>query len=450
MANKAKKTLIVGLGVSGLSVARYLARNQQTFEVADQKTTLPESLRVQEPMLNEITFHGGGWTAELLKSFDRVVVSPGVPTRTDAFNEAREAGVEVIGDVELFVSETKKPVLAVTGSNGKSTVVNMVGEILQAADLRASVVGNVGVACLDRLADEATDIYVLELSSFQLETTPSLSALVACVLNVSEDHLDRYDGLADYAAVKRTIYNRAQQIVFNLDDELTHPEADQLLAAKSLQNFSITGDQSAWFVKREQAAMLCGPSGCIPTSTLKVDGGHNQGNALAAMAIASPFLKQLEKDQASAFEKGLARFTGLPHRTERICESGGVTWFNDSKGTNVGACISAIQGMQGPVVLIAGGRGKNAEYETMKQIISDRCRCVVLIGEDAEKIHSAIGDVVPVFHEASMKAAVQRAAKSASAGDCVLLSPACASFDMFKNFECRGNAFTDEVRKLCA
>ena len=450
MAIEAKKTLIVGMGVSGLSVARYLARNDQSFEIADQKKTLPELMVAQEPSLKEITFHGGGWTVELLKSFERVVVSPGVPIRSAEFNDAREAGVDVIGDVELFVLEARKPILAITGSNGKSTVVSMVGAILQAADLRASVVGNVGLACLDHLTDEDTDIYVLELSSFQLETTRSLRAQVACVLNISEDHLDRYDGLDDYAAVKRTIYEGAQQVVFNLDDTKTHPEATQVPTTTLQQSFSISSDQSGWYLRDDQGVRLCGPAGCTSATVLKVMGGHNHGNALAAMAIAAGVLQPLEKDQLTAFEKGLARFTGLPHRTEHICDSDGVSWFNDSKGTNVGACVSAIQGMEGPVVLIAGGRGKKAEYATMKQIVRDRCRSVVLIGEDAVKIHKAIGDAVPVFHEQSMKAAVLRAAKSAQPGDCVLLSPACASFDMFKNFESRGDAFTEEVRKLCA
>lgn len=444
------KTLIVGMGLSGLSVARFLARNDHQFEIADSKDQLPEAIVKQEPMLLDVQFHGGGWTVDLLKNFDRVVVSPGVPTRTPEFQEARRAGVQIIGDVELFVLETGKPVLAVTGSNGKSTVVSMVGSILDAAGLRAAVVGNVGVACLDRLDDDVTDFYVLEMSSFQLETTPSLKPLVACVLNISEDHLDRYEGLEDYAAVKRSIYNNAANIVFNLDDPRTCiDKANSQSPVESQQCFSMVSNDGDWFL--ENSSSLCGPDMVmIDSSVLQVDGGHNKGNALAAMAIASVILRKTDADVEVAFVQGLSQFTGLPHRTERVGDHNGVVWFNDSKGTNVGACVSAIKGMPGPVVLIAGGRGKNADYSALRDIVNERCRGVILIGEDARKIHQAIGDDIPVFYEASMHSAVQRAALTALAGDSVLLSPACASFDMFKNFEMRGLAFTDEVRKLCA
>ncbi len=444
MTIETKKTLIVGLGVSGLSVARFLARNNHSFEIADGKGQLSEALLSQEPALRDVCFHGGQWTADLLKSFDRVIVSPGVPTRTPEFQSARRAGVEVIGDVELFVLEAAKPVVAVTGSNGKSTVVSMVGSILEAAGLRVAVVGNVGVACLDRLDDDATDVYVLELSSFQLETTHSLNALVACVLNVSEDHLDRYEGLEDYAAVKRSIYTNASHTLVNSDDPRTHVDNVELQ-----QCFSAGSNDGDWF--RQNATTLCGPDQLtVEASVLQVDGGHNFDNALAAMALASVVLRDSDTDIEAVCVKGLSQFVGLPHRTERVGNVSGVAWFNDSKGTNVGACVSAIQGMSGPVVLIAGGRGKNADYSALRDVVRDKCRCVVLIGEDANKIHRAIGDEVPVYFESSMNAAVQRASVVAVTGDCVLLSPACTSFDMFENFEKRGLAFTEEVRKLCA
>lgn len=448
MAIDAKKTLIVGMGVSGLSVARYLARNDSQFEIADTKSELPESLYKQEPSIAGVRFHGGGPTAALLKGFDRVVVSPGVPTRTAEFAEARGAGVEVVGDIELFALATGKPILAVTGSNGKSTVVTLLGSLLRAAQLRVSVIGNVGFACLDGLSDETTDIYVLELSSFQLETTCSLQPLVGCVLNVSEDHLDRYDGLDDYASTKCSIYANAKYRVYNADDTRTLPDH---VDRKFDCGFSAHNDKADWYLNHGEAITFCGPDNLvIDSSLLRVAGGHNRCNALAAMAMASFVLDDLDVDPVEVFKAGLAGFNGLAHRTERVAEIAGVSWINDSKGTNVGACISAINGMHGPVILIAGGRGKNADYTPMRSVVRDQCRAVILIGEDAQKIHRAIGGDVSVYFESSMSSAVKRAAKVALSGDCVLLSPACASFDMFENFEARGFAFAEEVRKLCA
>ena len=444
------RTLVVGVGVSGLSVVRYLARNNAEFDLADQKPELPAALLQNEPMLRERTYYGGGWDSQLLRCYSQLIVSPGVPTRTDPFSVAATAGTEIIGDVELFARDTAKPVLAVTGSNGKSTVVSMVGAILQAAGLRVAVVGNVGLACLDGLDDDNVDVYVLELSSFQLETTKSLKPDVACVLNVCEDHLDRYDGIEDYAAVKRSIYRGAGQLVFNTDDSRTAPSSPD-----SAVSISMNDTAAHWYI--DDAQHMCGPDGfSIDSNVLNVAGGHNRINALAAMAISSCHLQRSVFGKCPVGElqqvmvNGLSSFNGLPHRSELICTVKGIEWFNDSKGTNVGACVSAIEGMNGPVVLIAGGRGKNADYAPLKPVVAGKCRAVILIGEDAKKIHHAIGDNVPVYFEQSMHDAVSRARDVALHGDNVLLSPACSSFDMFDNFEARGMIFSEEVRKLCA
>jgi UDP-N-acetylmuramoylalanine--D-glutamate ligase len=444
------RTLVVGVGVSGLSVVRYLARSNVGFDLADQKPELPEALLQSEPALQGRTYFGGGWDSELLCRYSQLVVSPGVPTRTEPFSVAAKAGAEIIGDVELFARATAKPVLAVTGSNGKSTVVSMVGAILQAAGLRVAVVGNVGLACLDGLDDDNTDVYVLELSSFQLETTKSLKPDVSCVLNVCEDHLDRYDGIEDYAAVKRSIYRDAGQVVFNIDDTRTTPSSPD-----SAVRISMNDTAADWYL--DDAQQMCGPDGLrVDSRVLNVAGGHNRINALAAMAISVCHLQRSAVGKCPVSElqqvmiNGLSAFNGLSHRSELICSVQGVEWFNDSKGTNVGACVSAIEGMNGPVVLIAGGRGKNADYAPLKPVVSGKCRAVVLIGEDAKKIHQAIGDDVPVYFERSMHDAVSRAREVALHGDNVLLSPACSSFDMFDNFEARGVIFSEEVRKLCA
>ncbi len=441
---ESKRTLVVGVGVSGLSVVRYLARNDNSFDLADQQPAMSPELVKREPALQGRAYYGGHWDADLLRGYQQLIVSPGVPTRTKVFDSARAAGVEVIGDVELFARAVGKPVLAVTGSNGKSTVVSMIGCILRAVGLRVAVIGNVGLACLDGLDDDNTDVYVLELSSFQLETTQSLRPEVSCVLNVCEDHLDRYEGIEDYAAVKRTIYRGARCIVFNGDDSRTEPSPD----GQALTCFSATSSDAQWCLSGQ---WLCGPDSLkIDSSIMKVAGGHNRINALAAMAICTAYLKRSAAELKQVFIDGLSGFTGLPHRSELICVDEGVSWFNDSKGTNVGACISAIEGMKGPVVLIAGGRGKKADYTPMKHAVAEKCRAVILIGEDADKISQAIGDDVSVFFEQSMHDAVIRARQVAVSGDSVLLSPACSSFDMFDNFEVRGNVFSEEVRKLCA
>ncbi len=452
MTYSTKKYLVVGLGVSGMSVVRYLSRHGLSFEIAETNSERLQLLVIQEPLLKSVVSHTQTLTAELLCQFDAVVVSPGVPVRAEVFKRAIDAGVDVIGDIELFAREVNKPVLAVTGSNGKSTVVSMAGALLKAANINAEVVGNVGFACLDSLEDDSIEAYVLELSSFQLETTFSLKPLVASVLNVSADHLDRYNDLEDYAQVKRGIYQNATHVVFNTEDNRTVPAN----MAKFDSNVSFGVQAGDWsIVKDNHNVTLRGKNVVdINASVLKVAGEHNQLNALAAMAMASLLIKSNSEagqaDLQQTFSVGLAEFTGLPHRAKLVCESDNVTWINDSKGTNVGATVSAIQGMSSPVVLIAGGRGKNADYQPLREVVEKCCSAVVLIGEDALKIKAALADSVPMYCEESMAAAVKRAALISKPGDCVLLSPACASFDMFKNFEDRGNAFESEVRKLCA
>ena len=484
-STQSNQTLIVGFGVSGLSVARHLIAAGVAFDVADQnaeqaRSALQSLLKDAEggsPStarigIKDIRIIEDDWTASLFSGYARLVVSPGVATRTDNFNSARKSGIEVIGDVELFARATSKPVIAVTGSNGKSTVVSMTGEILRAAGLRAAVVGNVGLACLDGLDDSSIDVYVLELSSFQLETTGSLEPAVATVLNVSEDHMDRYDSFDDYAAVKRSVYRGAAMAVVNANDQQTVPDDKSVTQTNvsAASNMSNTTGNSAikadWSLRAttDGAVILQGPNNIeVDASALQVDGSHNQYNALVSMALVKALFNSEQNLPASiselrgstaalsrVFANGLKRFTGLPHRTQLVRHSDGVSWFNDSKGTNVGACVSAIEGLTGPVVLIAGGQGKGADFSPLAPAIAAKCRAVILIGEDADILHRAIGDPVPVYQESTLADAVDRAATVAQTGDSVLLSPACASFDMFANFEARGDAFADEVNRLCA
>jgi len=450
MTDLNKKYLVVGLGVSGMSVVRYLARKGANFEVAETNISTLEKQQHLEPALSDIAANTDPINTELLCRFDCVVVSPGIAVRTAVFAQAVESGVELIGDVELFAREVTKPVFAVTGSNGKSTVVCMLSELLKAAGFNAPVIGNVGFACLDSLTDKSIDAYVLELSSFQLETMHSLAPLAATVLNISEDHLDRYDGIEDYASVKNRIYLGAVHAVFNADDVLTRPA--NMESYKSCTKFGTDPALCDWSVSRtdKDAVLLKGPMVEVPASALQVAGDHNCSNALAAMAMASLIIDADKSEISKIFVNGLQQFDGLPHRTHLVCKSDNVSWINDSKGTNVGATVSAIKGMSSPVVLIAGGRGKNADYNPLQSVVAERCVAVVLIGEDANRISAALNNVVPVYFEDSMAAAVKRAADISNPGDCVLLSPACASFDMFKNFEERGVVFESEVKKLCA
>ncbi len=449
MTDRNKSYLVVGLGVSGMSVVRYLARVGAAFEVLENSVEKLQNLMKKEALLKDIKCHTSALNLELLSRFDYVVVSPGMSVRTDMFKAALKAGVEVIGDVELFAREVDKPVFAVTGSNGKSTVVSMAGELLKASGIKTAVVGNVGAACLDSLNDKSIDAYVLELSSFQLETTFSLQPHVSSVLNISADHLDRYDDIEDYAEVKRRIYNNARHVVFNADDKLTRPA--NLPNYDSCMSFSSSAVESDWSVKASGGApVLSGESAEISATDVKVAGSHNYANALAAMAMISIFVNADKASMSRFFTEGFSNFTGLPHRTRLVCEAGCVSWINDSKGTNVGATVSAITGMSSPVVLIAGGRGKNSDYQPLREAVAKFCTAVVLIGEDADNIAESLADVVPVYRETSMADAVRRSAAISRPGDCVLLSPACSSFDMFKNFEERGAVFESEVKKLCA
>ena len=470
MTTQGSKVLIVGFGVSGTSAARHLFAKNVQFDIADQNVARAESalrdMAQQCPGVDAgaVSVVDEAWTVDLFLRYDCLVVSPGVSTRGENFRQAREAGVAVIGDVELFARSSTKPVIAVTGSNGKSTVVSMTGEILRAAGFRVAVIGNVGLACLDGLNDDAIDVYVLELSSFQLETTDSLAPVVSTVLNVSEDHMDRYNDLADYASVKRLVYRNADSVVINADDACTTPGADyrgevvRFSSSVTARNESTAG----WaLIKKEGGEVtMQGPGGvCVDTSVLQIDGSHNQSNALVSMALVDSLFRHakslsVERPVTAEFNHlcaaGLGQFAGLPHRTQLVRRTSGISWFNDSKGTNVGACVSAIEGLTGPVVLIAGGRGKGADFSPLGDVVAQKCRAVVLIGEDAERIRVALDDCVPVYLEHSLTDAVDRASALAQPGDSVLLSPACASFDMFANFEARGDAFADEVNRLCA
>lgn len=440
----AAKTLIVGLGATGLSCVRFLARQGMQLAVADTRQQPPglEALNAEFP---DIAVFLGPFDDGLFDTAERLVVSPGVPVATPQIAAARTRGVPVIGDIELFARAAEAPVVAITGSNGKSTVTTLVGEMARASGVRVAVGGNLGTPALD-LLDAAVELYVLELSSFQLETTDSLQAAVATVLNVSPDHMDRYADVESYAAAKARVFRGAGVGVYNADD----PRVAAMGGSDDAWYFTLgesQDDKMFGVCAIDGQDYLCrGEQPVLAARELKIPGLHNRANALAALAIGT----------ALGFELGLMldvlrAFRGLPHRTEFVAEIDGVAWYNDSKGTNVGASIAALQGLDlgdaSRTVLIAGGECKGADFRALGPVLARCARAVVLIGRDAADIAAVVPAAVPRANAKDMDDAVAQAAGLAQPGDRVLLSPACASFDMFTGYAQRGDRFMQAVRR---
>lgn len=447
MSVTAKKRAIIGMGKTGQSCAQFLQSRGEVFVWCDTRATVAnlDTLRAQYPTVD---FYCGALNAALLCEASEVVVSPGVSVQEPALQTAFAAGVALLGDIELFVRATAKPIIAITGSNAKSTVTTLVGEMAAACGLRAGVGGNLGTPVLDMLQHDAvTDCYVLELSSFQLETTHSLSAQVATVLNISDDHMDRYDSVADYTQAKHRIYQRAKNIVFNRADALTKTSADISAALWSFgMDASADTEQSVCVREIDNQAWLVLGSNkkLLPLADIRIAGMHNVANVAAAFALAAAAEWDLEKCAAA-----VRVFNGLPHRCQWVAEKNAVRFYNDSKGTNVGATIAAVEGLgqEKNVVLIAGGEGKGADFSVLSPVLERYVRALVLIGRDADMI-AASCQRVPQFRALSMVDAVQQAAGIAQNGDVVLLSPACASFDMFQSYEDRGRQFCAAVEAL--
>lgn len=434
-------TLIVGLGKSGLSVARFLARRGEAFAVADSRATPPGAAELAAlcPAC-ETAF--GAFDAAYFARFRRLIVSPGVAVAEPAIVAARAAGAEIIGDIELFARAVTAPVIAITGSNGKSTVTTLVGE-MAAAERRVAVGGNLGTPALDLLEGPAPDLYVLELSSFQLETTGSLAPAAATVLNLSADHLDRYDSIAAYAQAKARIYANAAVQVINRDD----PVAAALATGDGRRvSFGLDAPADGGWGLAEidgEGWLLRGTERVLRADDLRIRGRHNVANALAALALGEAAGLSRE-----AMCRVLRAFPGLPHRSQWVATVRGADWINDSKGTNVGATLAALNGMTAPVVLLAGGLGKDQDFTPLRPALAEKGRALVLFGRDAGLIAQAVGDAVPVVRVDSMEAAVAAAAERVEPGDVVLLSPACASFDMFTGYEERGQRFVALVNAL--
>lgn len=431
--------VIVGLGKTGLSCARYLAARGASFVVTDSRT-VPPGLKELHRDFADVPVFTGGFNAAVLARARRLIVSPGVAMTEPAVAAAVRDGAEAVGDIELFAREARAPVVAVTGANGKSTVTTLVGEMIRDAGFVVRVGGNLGTPVLDLLAAPIPDFYVLELSSFQLETTYSLNAAAAVVLNISPDHMDRYCDVSDYAAAKRRIYHGDGVMVINRDDPrvvaMIEPGRRVVsfgLNAPAQEDFGVRDCDGAVYLAKGDESLLA-------AAELRIKGGHNIANALAALALGEAVGIPMAGMLAS-----LRRFPGLPHRTQWVASRDGVDWYNDSKGTNVGATLAALQGMPGKVVLIAGGLGKGQDFTPLRAAVAAKARAVVLLGRDAAQIAHALEGVVPVIHVNDMDEAVEQAESLAQAGDSVLLSPACASFDMFRGYEHRGDVFSAAV-----
>jgi len=445
--------VVLGLGDTGWSMTRWLARQGADVRVADTRADPPHAARLARE-LPQVPLATGAFGEGTLRGADLVAISPGLDRREAPVAGAIERGVPVVGDIELFAQALKEragpKVVAVTGSNGKSTVTAMAGEILRAAGRRTVVAGNIGTPVLDVLCAiedgaAAPEAFVLELSSFQLESTSSLEPAAAAMLNLTEDHLDRYDSMDDYAAAKARVFAGGGAQVLNRDDRWSMGMAR---TGRSLLTFGggAPRAETEWGIRAERGAdvLARGSRPLMELARLPVAGLHNAANALAAHALAHSIGAPDE-----ALARALRSFQGLPHRMQQVAEHEGVIFLDDSKGTNVGATVAALAGLQRPAVLIAGGDGKGQDFAPLAPAVKARARAVVLIGRDADKLAQAIaGSGVPVERAAGMEEAVQAAFRASRAGDAVLLSPACASYDMFRNYAHRGEAFAAAVRRL--
>ena len=451
----AEPTLVVGLGKTGLSCVRFLVANGVPVAVTDSRVNPPGLDEVQKEF-KEVKCSVGGFDDGLFEWAKHLIVSPGVAVDEPKIMAAHERGAEIIGDVELFARCVKAPVVAITGSNGKSTVTMLVSEMAKSAGKNVLVGGNIGTPVLDLLLEPVPDLYVLELSSFQLDTTGSLDAAVSVVLNVSPDHMDRYRDLEHYASSKQRVYGFQKAgfqdgvddgghgvMIVNRDDTIVMSMVEKNRECKSFGLDEPTDNDFGRVDFQGELWLVRGSERLLPVSKLRMTGEHNQANALAALALG----EQVSLPMISMLN-ALQQFSGLPHRTQWVASIDSVAWYNDSKGTNVGATTAAIQGFSQPVVLIAGGQGKGADFSSLREAVKEKVRAVILMGEDASQIESVLAGVVPVTCVSDMEAAVNNARLQSQPGDVVLLSPACASFDMYAGFEARGDAFIDAVHDL--
>lgn len=443
MNANSKLKIVVGIGATGLSVARYLSQMGEHFVMLDTRQNPPclSQLKAELPDVNVIL---GELLINSFEHADEVIISPGVSRQIPAIQVALQSEIPVTSDIQLFARAANAPIVAITGSNGKSTVTTLVGEMCVAAGFNVGVGGNLGTPAL-ALLSETVDFYVLELSSFQLESVSELNAEVATVLNISPDHMDRYHSLLDYHQAKHQIFSGARQVVINRADNLTFPLiSDQVnqwsfgLSKPGLSGFGLIDKDGIPWLAYESTALM-------PEADLAMGGRHNTGNALAALALGKAIRLPID-----AMLQVLRQYQGLPHRCETVAVVKGVTYINDSKATNVGATLAAIAGLSSTnnLILIAGGEGKGQDFTPLAKVLSGAVKQLVLFGHDATTIGEVVPSHIDKAYADSLESAVIISAKTAQPGDIVLLSPACASFDMFSGFAERGQCFVEAVGRL--
>jgi len=436
--------VIVGLGKTGLSCFRYLSNQGLNVAITDSREEPPELLELRAEF-ESASVYLGQINEQVLLASDQIILSPGVSLDNKSIKLSIENNIPVFGDIELFCQKAQAPIIAVSGSNGKSTVTTIVAEMTRLAGLKTYVGGNIGIPALDLLSDSSPDLYVLELSSFQLETTYSLNAHASVVLNVSPDHMDRYSSLKDYANTKKRIYSGQGLMVLNKDEEYIHSIIDSKrdtiyfsLGAPEGENFGLINHNNEVWLSQ-------GNEKIINKNQLKIKGEHNISNALAAMALAGAV-----NVPTNIMADVLKNFTGLEHRCQLVREIDNVSWYNDSKATNVGACIASITGLceLGNIILIAGGDSKGADLSGLNPIVKKYIKRVFLFGIDANKLADVMGSDVDKEFVNNMNEAVKGASKIADPDDIVLLAPACSSLDMYKNYQQRGDAFISAIDAL--
>lgn len=436
--------LVFGLGATGMSVARYLTRNGIGAVFVDSRSK-PPGLDELHEILPDADIVLGKNADVGLANINRIIASPGVADSEPLLECARKAGIDIVSDIELFAEQARAPIVAVTGSNGKSTATTLIALMCDAAGKMALAGANLGAPALDLLREGTPDFYVLELSSFQLQRTNTLPALVAVLLNVTADHLDWHGSEKNYRNAKYRIFQNAESAVINRADADIAKNVGHL---GRVVTFGADEPQDGHYglIENEGVVFLArGDRLLIATSDLALVGRHNQLNALASLAAG-----ELMGLELPAMLQVLAEFPGLAHRMQSVARKGGIDFINDSKATNIGAAVASIESVDGIIVLIAGGKAKGGDFDELSAALGDRLRAAVLIGTDADQIADALAELAPVFVATDMDDAVRRAAKHAEPGDTVLLAPACASTDQFSDYIARGEAFSEAVRSLQA
>lgn len=439
--------VVIGLGATGLSCVRFLIKKNIPLVVMDTRDPPPNLAAFKQQYPHIEVYTGKQWPQDILNQAKALVVSPGVAVAIPPIQQAKANGAAIIGDIELFALYNTAPVIAITGANGKSTVTTLVGEMAKACGKKVAVIGNIGTPVLDIFETDLSkiDLIVMELSSFQLETTHSLKPVAATILNITPDHLDRYASFEDYVKAKHRIHQFASQVVINKQDHLTHSSLISPTAATWFFSTDCPNAGEFGLVKKEDKTWLFfGEQALICAEELQIVGLHNLANALSALALGHAVNLPWE-----GMLNALREFKGLAHRCQLVASFEGVRWINDSKGTNIGACQAAIEGigqqLSGKIVLLLGGDGKGADFSTLAQLVSTYCRAIVVMGKDKEIILDALGDLVNSYEASDMREAVHLAGKIAKAQDVVLLSPACSSLDQYQHFAHRGEVFMDCV-----